>query len=182
MMRLPTIAAFLAAVLVVAPVIAPPATAAEISDEAFEKRCRDAVLDLHVFFEEWLNARIPESLESMKRFRGVLADDFEYIGSAGFKLPKKDHFTDGLWPGHGYWLEDGRQGGATRVEKLEFRRISDTTAILTWEYWQDTVEKDGEKKSRGRLDTGIFRLDESMPHGVVWLHVQETLLPGMAPR
>lgn len=159
-----------------------PATAAEISDQEFERRCRDAVLDLHVFFEEWFNATIPDSGESLARFRDVLADDFEYIGSAGFKLPKKGLFRNDTWPGHGYWLEEGRRGGKTRVEKLAFRRISETTAILTWEYWQDTTGKDGEQKSRGRQDTGVFRLDDSKPHGVAWLHVHETLLPGMEPR
>lgn len=154
-------------------------SSAAVSDQDFEKRCRAAVLDLHVFFEEWLNARVPETAESVSRFRDVLADDFEYIGAAGFKLPKSDLFTDGIWPGYGYWVQEGRKGGKTRVEKLEFRRVSGSTAILTWEYWQDTIEPDGGEESRGRLDTGVFRLDAGTPHGCLWLHVQETLLPGM---
>ncbi|MEM1179530.1 MAG: hypothetical protein AAGM22_14375 [Acidobacteriota bacterium] len=157
------------------------ATSAPVSDQEFETRCHEAVLDLHVFFEEWFNARIPDSPQSLTRFEGVLAEDFEYIGAAGYRFKKSQLFRNGTWPGHGYWTQDGRRGGKTRVENFEFRRISDTTAIATWEYWQDEKLADGDQ-SRGRFDTGIFRLDPSKPKGIAWLHVQETLLPGMEPR
>ncbi|MEM8993321.1 MAG: hypothetical protein AAGF23_00890 [Acidobacteriota bacterium] len=173
----------MSAALLTALIALAQATPAPVTDQEFETRCRDAVLDLHVFFEEWFNARVPDSPESLARFRDVLADDFEYIGAAGYRFRKAQLFTSGTWPGHGYWTQEDRKGGKTRVENFEFRRISDTTAIATWEYWQDERFGDeAEPKSRGRFDTGVFRLDPSKPKGIEWLHVQETLLPGMEPR
>lgn len=152
------------------------APAEPVTDQDFERRSRDAVVDLHEFFEDWFNARVPKTRESTARFSDVLAEDFEYVGHAGYKLTKAELFDDGIWPPYGVWAGEGHLGGETRIEKVRFRRLSPETALLTWEYWQDEHTSDG-VRSRGRLDTGILRLDDSKPHGVVWLHVHETRLP-----
>ena len=161
-----------AAAAAAAPAIS-AATDPIVDDTVFEHRCHDAVLDLHQFFEDWFNARLPNTTESLVSFRDVLSEDFQYVGPAGFLIDKSIIFENGTWPGHGWWIKDGAKGGKTRVENFAFRRLSESTALVTFEYWQDK----GESK-RGRQNTAIFRLDPSMPHGVVWLHVQETWLPG----
>lgn len=167
---------FAAAAVIVHPAVAStaPVDANPIVDDSmFESRCYDAVLSLHAFFEDWFNARLPNKADSLKPFRDVLSDDFQYVGPAGFLIDKSNIFKGGTWPRHGWWVKDGATGGRTRVESFAFRRLSETTALVTFEYWQDVGES-----RRGRQDTAVFRLDPAMPHGVVWLHVQETWLPG----
>lgn len=167
---------FAATTVIVHPATAAAAAAAPdsiIDDAVFERRSHDAVVDLHQFFEDWFNARLSNTSDSLKPFRDVLAEDFQYIGPAGFLIDKSIIFEGGTWPGHGWWVKDGAAGGQTRVENFAFRRLSEATALVTFEYWQDVDET-----KRGRQNTAVFRIDPSMPHGVVWLHVQETWLPG----
>ncbi|MEM8931552.1 MAG: hypothetical protein AAGE94_10270 [Acidobacteriota bacterium] len=161
--------------LSVALAITSTSTAEPLTDTVFETRCHDAVDALHQWFEDWFNAAIPERPESLAPFRDVLADDFQYVGAAGFLIDKATIFADGTWPAHGWWREF-EDGGRTRVENFSFRRVSADVALVTYEYWQDygTIR-------RGRQDTAVFRRDESQPHGVLWLHVQETWLPETDP-
>lgn len=151
----------------------PSGGGAAVDDATFESRCEKAVLALHQFFEEWFNAERPDSAEGVADFRDALADGFQYIGPSGHIRAKSEIFASGTWPMHGWWKEGGAEGGQTRVENFSFRRLSPEIGLATFEYWQDFGEI-----SRGRQDTAIFRLDASREHGVAWLSVQETWLPG----
>ncbi|MEM9598117.1 MAG: hypothetical protein AAGD06_27895 [Acidobacteriota bacterium] len=141
------------------------------TDDELRRRCHDEVLALHRFFQDWFNAEIEASEAGQAEFERVLADDFSYISSSGHMLPKSVLFQ-GIWPDNGWWIQDGQPAGRTRVENFDFRRLGESHALVTFEYWQDHA---GE--SRGRQNTAILERDDSQRHGIRWVRVHETRLP-----
>ena len=130
-----------------------------------EKRCRDEVLELHRFFQDWFNAVLEP--DGFSRFADVMADGFVIVTPEG-RLRDLGELSDGLRRAHGAWKGEGR----IWIEDVRLHRVEGDVAVVTYEEWQDVR---GEIK--GRLSTALFRRREGIPNGVEWLHVHEVWLP-----
>ena len=131
-----------------------------------EDRCRTEVDELHRFFQEWFSGVVPNTEESLARFRNVLADEFQIISPAGLAL-EKSPILDTVRSGYGrepdakIWIENHRH-----------RMTIGGLSVVTYEEWQEST--DGK---RGRLSTALLQASENTPNDVQWLHVHETWLP-----
>ena len=50
---------------------------------SLSEACLKEVIDLHRFFEDWGNGKLPDTDESFARFSGAVADDFEIVSPEG---------------------------------------------------------------------------------------------------
>ena len=130
-----------------------------------ETRCRDEVIELHRFFQDWFNAVLEP--DGFSRFTGVMADGFVIVTPDG-GLVGLAELSDGLRGAHGRWQGEGR----IWIEGFRLHRVEGDVAVVTYEEWQD---EGGEVK--GRLSTALFRRREGTPNGVEWLHLHEVWLP-----
>jgi len=135
-----------------------------------EERCRDEVVQLHKFFEDWFNAALPPTEDSFRRFESVMAERFLIISPEGV-LTERDELVDRLRQAHGIWRQNSRPGRIW-IENLQVRHTVGSQSMVLYEEWQ---EIDG--VTRGRLSTAVLQRRESTPNGVEWLHVHEVWLP-----
>ena len=133
-----------------------------------EERCRQEVLDLHRFFDDWFNGRIENNDASFKRFAGVLDPAFEIAAPDG-RVIRRDALLEGLRQAHG-----GRAGSGFRIwiDNMHARALGDSIWLVTYEEWQESGDE-----ARGRVSTVLFAPEAGAPNGVRWLHVHETWLP-----
>lgn len=133
-----------------------------------EDHCRQQVVELHRFFQDWFNAELPPSDEAFARFDRALAEDFQIIGPEGH-LVSRERVLGAVRDGHG----GRREGGfAIEVKNIVSRTVGEGMVLVTYEEHQT---HDG--THRGWLSSALFRADESRPGGVAWVHVHETYLP-----
>ncbi|MFQ5720726.1 MAG: hypothetical protein ACE5IK_14395 [Acidobacteriota bacterium] len=135
--------------------------------------CRQEVLDLHRFFDDWFNGRVDGSDEIFQRFSSVLDPAFVIIAPDG-RIVERDPLLEAMRQAHG-----GRAGGAFRIwiENESCRAAGTDLWLCTYEEWQASGDE-----SRGRVSTALFAPDSDAPNEVRWLHVHETWLPGPAPK
>ena len=121
------------------------------------------VIDLHDFFQGWLDGTAPNTPDYYARVNTVLADDFTLINPDGTRTTGKQ-LLDNVRDAHG-----ARVGWRMWTENTQLRLQSGELFVVTYEEWH---ERDGE--TTARICTAVLRADANAPNGVVWLHVQET--------
>ena len=139
-----------------------------------EDKCRQEVLDLHQFFEDWFMGRLADDDKSFARFSSVMDDTFRIVSPAGTMTPIPA-LSKGLRGAHGAWDKGGAPVGRIWIENVDVRLLSDTLALVTYEEWQEQAQP-----AKGRQSTALFEVDVNTPNGVRWLHVHETWLPPSA--
>ena len=134
-----------------------------------EEACRQEVVELHQFFQDWFNGILEASDESFARFADVIDEDFVIVQPNG-EMTARGPLVDRLRKSHG----SRKEGGQIRIwiENYRLHRSAGDLAVVTYEEWQDLG---GEV--RGRLSTAVFGRREEMPNGVVWLHLHEVWMP-----
>ncbi|MEZ4512872.1 MAG: hypothetical protein R3C62_13455 [Chloroflexota bacterium] len=128
-----------------------------------KEQCRQEILDLHRFFEEWFAGRLPESDEAFARATVALGEAFVLVSPNG-RLTDRHTLMNGLRGEH-----NGRSHFRIWIEKFQLQQQQGDIAIATYEEWQeigDTVTS--------RQSTAVFQQDFATPNGVKWLHVHET--------
>lgn len=131
-----------------------------------EERCRQEVVDLHQFFQDWFRGELPDTDEAFARFGGVMAEGFEMVSPDGRAIDRAA-IIDIVRSGRGeepateIWIENHRH-------RLTIGGLS----LVTYEEWQESVGR-----KRGRLSSALLQLCEDTPNGVRWLNVHETWLP-----
>ncbi len=140
------------------------------SSHPMDARCRQEVLELHRFFEDWFRADMAGGEEALKRFSEVLDPAFEII------------FPDGRRMGRAAIVEQirGAYGSRPRkelpfhirIDHLRARPLAEGVELVTYEEWMRI-----EGHWDGRLSSALFAPAAGTPNGVRWLHVQETALP-----
>lgn len=129
-------------------------------------RAIDEVLDLHRFFEAWLGHA---GTGDIARLEAALAPGFQMIVPAGAVFAREAVIA--MVAGG-----RGRKGSAAHPFTI---RIDDATAIplgpehCLVRYIEHQDCPDG---PTARWSTALFRAAAAGPHGVVWLHLQETWL------
>lgn len=134
-------------------------------------RCEREVRDLHEFFAGWLAGDSPDDDETFDRIRTVLGEEFEITGPSG-ETSDRAAILDGLRASHG---QEG-EGFEIRIENVRPRFAFEDHCLLTYEEHQRAGDEE-----TARLSTVLFGATDDAPHGVEWLHLQETWLPGGAP-
>lgn len=129
-----------------------------------EENCRREVDELHRFFEDWLTGAAEGNLE---RCESALAKDFEIVWPSGNRM-KRHELLDAL--GDRYGESADLQ---IRIDNFSVRVVGEGLCVATYEEHHRREEGD-----RGRLSSALFRRRDSAPHGVEWVHVHETWLPG----
>jgi hypothetical protein len=127
------------------------------------------VSDLHRFFVAWMTGGAPRNAATFARFVDVVADGFALISPSGVITERAPLIAE-LEAAHG--ARKG-QGFQIRVRNFRQRHTACGLCLVTYEEWQDLAGS-----TTGRLSSAWFRAREGTPHGVEWLHVHETWLPG----
>lgn len=135
-----------------------------------DARCRQEVLDLHRFFEEWFRADRSGGEEALNRFSQVLDPAFKIILPDGRTLGR-DAIVEQIRGAYG-----SRQGAELpfriRIDNLKVRPLDDEVELVIYEEWARV-----EGHWDGRLSSALFAAAPGTPNGVRWLHLQETALP-----
>ena len=125
--------------------------------------CEIEIVELHQFFEDWFNGRLPDSEDAFERMDAVMASCFEIVMPEGKRVPRDPLFSllknaHGKRTGIRIWIENVREilheGGVVMAE---------------YEEWQ---EEGGETTSR--VSTVVFREAAGTPNGLSWTRVHET--------
>ncbi|MHA1946648.1 MAG: hypothetical protein ACXAC6_18090 [Candidatus Hodarchaeales archaeon] len=128
-----------------------------------EQQCYNEIVELHSFFENWFNAKLDRKEDIFQRFPNVLADEFELIAPSGQKHTRNE-ILKLVWNAHASRATTGSPMKIW-IENFNFKRISDSIFVVTYEEWQKIVEE-----NKGRLSTAIFRKCANNFNGITWLH------------
>ena len=127
--------------------------------------CVCEIVELHAFFQGWLDGSLPNSDEVFARFAAATAPDFTLIGPDGSMA----HFAataawiraaHGTRPGFQLWTTDH-----------QLQHQDGNCAVVTYREWQTLSGA-----TNVRVSTAVFQSDPAAPNGVVCLHVHETWL------
>ncbi|MFU8812957.1 MAG: DUF4440 domain-containing protein [Balneolaceae bacterium] len=129
-----------------------------------EKQSKKEIIDIHRFFEAWLNGRMPKSGDELSALDCRLDDRFLMVSPSG-RISDKAGLMENLMQAHGSW-----SGEEIWIENMECRYNEGGLCLMMYEEWQG--RRDGEK--RGRLSTVLFRVDGGTP---IWVHLHEVWLP-----
>ncbi len=136
------------------------------------EQCQQEVDALHLFFENWFNAKISDDNNSFSRFSDVLGDKFRIIPPSA-KMSPKDQLLNGLKSAYGAW-KDKEPPLKIFIKNFEGQMIGQGICLVTYEEWQGPSENDAQK----RRSSALFKSKEGNPNGVEWLHVHETWIDG----
>ena len=139
-----------------------------------ETRCEQEVRGFHAFLRDWLAGAVPRTAETFARFSGVMDGGVEVVGPRG-TVTGRDALVGEFEMLHGELAADANEFEIW-IEKFRCRWAVGDHAVVTYEEWH---RRRGETSAR--LSSALFRRDDATPCGVVWLHVHETWLPGLAP-
>lgn len=134
-----------------------------------EQRCHTEVIELHRFFQDWMNAVLEPTDENF-RLSEVLADNFAMVTPVGARVSRPE-IEQQARASHGAY-RDSEEPLTIRIENLEGRALTTGAYLLGYDEWQETP--DG---NHGRRSTAVFREQPDAPNGVEWVHVHETWLP-----
>ncbi len=141
-----------------------PPTASPTS--TMDESCRNEVVELHQFFEDWFNGRLEQTPDGPRRFADVMAEGFEIVTPEGARVPREP-LVQGIADSHG-----SADGLRIWIDGYSSRVLDGGLLLVSYQEWQ---ERAGVK--RGRQSTALFRRRAGTPQGVEWLHVHETWLP-----
>jgi len=132
------------------------------------ENCKNEIVELHRFFEKWLNGTVPNTGETLKRVDNALGDDFLIINPSS-KQTEKAALMDNLRKAHGTW-----NNGHIWIKHIHGKLLNNDLCLTTYEEWQN---KDDGENDRGRLSSALFRKNEEAPSGVQWVHLHEGWIP-----
>ena len=122
------------------------------------------IIELHQFFQEWLNGNLPNTPATFSRFTSVMNDGFGIVAPTG-QLTDLDKLTQQLQEAYG-------RSNQLRIwiDNYKLRRIDGYTALATYEEWQQLADE----APYGRLSTVVFLENRTLPNRLEWFHVHET--------
>ena len=136
-----------------------------MGQEWMQAACCREIIDLHTFFQGWLDGSLSNNAAVFARFAAATDPRFTLIGpdgsQAGFAATAAwIQAAHGARPGFRLWTTDHtllHQAGEC--------------AVTTYREWQFLAGV-----TTVRISTAVFRPAPDAPHGVAWLHVHETWL------
>jgi hypothetical protein len=138
-------------------------------EDGMEQQCKEEVVQLHRFFEDWFRGRLDDTDPEFARFAGVLGESFSFVSTDGVLLDRTT-LLDAVRGSYASWRGD--PAARIWIENARLLHHHGELATMVYEEWQQVGER-----IRGRLSTVVFQLAADRPNGVVWLHVHEVWLP-----
>jgi len=126
------------------------------------------IVELHGFFEGWLNGDLPAEEDEFARFADVLAPWFHIISPDG-EIAARDELVRGIRGAQGR-----RPGLRIEVRNVVIRRDEAPWLLATYEEWQ----REPGSADTARICTALFRRRFGLPQGLQWQHVHETWIGG----
>lgn len=129
------------------------------------EQCEQEIVGLHVFFEQWLRAEIPESYESMKRFTDVTPPGFHLVTTSG-NVQAYEEICGMIFDGYGtrptmkLWVDN--------VQLLH--TLPDGHYLVSYH----ELQQYGDGETSVRISTVLLHEKPDAPNGLEWLHVHET--------
>ena len=131
-----------------------------------EERCRQEVIELHQFFQDWFNGNLATTKAYFARLTDVLGAEFVIVGPDG-RLTERATLITGLRQAYG-----SRNDFKIWIENFRFHSYRGSMVVVTYEEWQQA----GDGSIAARISTAVFQEKVGTPNGVMWLHVHETWL------
>ena len=131
--------------------------------DALYRQCTREVIELHDFFQAWLEGSTPQTESVFRRFTDVNDPAFLLIGPHGRAID--------LAAAHRWIWEAWKTRPNSRLwtEAHTLRYSTTEMAVMTYHELQ---LNDGVPSRR--LSTVVFRQEPAAPNGLVWVHVHET--------
>ncbi len=123
------------------------------------------IIDLHVFFEDWLGAKISKTPENYARCEASLARNFCIINPSG-TLSHQEPLLKALYSGHG-----SKENLIITIKNPSLHYETSDSLVATYEEWQSYKDT-----NTARLSTVVFSKTPSAHNGLLWQHVHETWL------
>jgi hypothetical protein len=136
-----------------------------------QAQCQREVVELHGFLVDWMTGAVPRSAAAFARFADVLAEGFALISPRG-EITERRPLLRELEAAHAVH-RDADLDFRVEVRDFRHRRTEGALCLVTYQEWQHLSGT-----ATGRLSSAWFRARSDTPHGVEWLHVHETWLPG----
>lgn len=149
-----------------------PACTTMTPDLSWDARCARDIEELHQFFEDWFQGKLPDTDEAFASFEGVLHPEFHIVVPSGETL-SRDQILALVRKGHGRWAGSDRW-----IEVRSPRRLStvEGASVFAYEEWQVLPGS-----MEGRVSTVVLRPHPKLPGRIQWVHVHETPFePGAA--
>ena len=140
----------------------------------FLQACKQEIIELHEFFEDWFTATIKETDENFSRFEKVLDDKFILITPSGEKLSREEILTF-VEKAYGLRREVEPPYSIT-ILNVHCAFKTEEYSLCQYEEWQ----KIGDKET-ARISSVLFQRCEGLPNRLKWIFVHETWLPGKSP-
>lgn len=137
----------------------------------FEERCLEETHRLHRWLEAWLTGAAANDEATFTPFAAAIDPGFEIVSPRGTRTNGSDVIAE-IRGAHGAAPADLK----IWVENAAIAHVAGDHAVMTYEEWHES----GAERS-ARLATVVYRDAPDAPGGVLWLHVHETWLPGLAP-
>lgn len=139
--------------------------------DQLRESARQEIRQLHFFFQEWFNGRLPQDEASFARFTQVMAADFSFIAPSANAIDRAS-LVQALWQGHGRDLAEG--GSRVWTENEQLRPLDPSGQGLWLGVYDEHSLQNG--KHSIRRSSVILSPDTAAPLGWVWRHVHETWL------
>lgn len=136
----------------------------QIGDMTITPNIEKEIVELHQFFEDSHNGRLPKSMETMDRYASVTVPDF-YVATVDGRIVPREECIAGVLGRNGTLA-----GLRMWIEKVVVRQQQGDIFIATYQEW-------GQEVSGRRTmftSTAVFQRDDSKPNGVVWLLIHES--------
>lgn len=133
--------------------------------QTLQEACFQEVIDLHAFFQGWLDGTLPESDAVFARFAAANDPAFTLVSPDGSMAGGVE---TGAWirAAHGT-----RRGFKLWTDAHQMHFQDGNTAVVTYREWQT---RDG--ATSVRRSTVVFYVTPTAPNGVAWAHIHETWL------
>ena len=132
-------------------------------------RCRQEIIELHQFFQDWFNGDLPPTEDNFARLTKVLHKNFVLIGPDGIAIHQKS-LLNTLRRAH-----NTRRNYNIWIENYHVLHDLDSLLIATYQERQTNLD-DRMPVTTTRISTVVFGEKPDTPNGVEWLHLHETWL------
>ena len=132
---------------------------------SLQSACFQEVIDLHAFFQGWLDGTLPNDDALFARFAAANNPAFTLISPDGSMAGGA---ATGSWIRAAYGTRPGFRLW-TDAHQMHYQDAN--LAIVTYREWQTR-----EGATTVRISTAVFRTAPAAPNGVAWVHIHETWL------
>lgn len=144
-------------------------------NDPFVRKVLHDIEDVHKFFVGWFGGQVPKTEAVFARFRNSLDPRFGQVNPRGLYRPYATIVGD-VWDHWNWFPGDPTYRIWVARPRVRFV-IGGDHALAVYEEW---LNYKGE--NIGRTCTALVAKRDSAPNGIVWLEMQESLLPaGTAP-